>query len=335
MPVFGDRFRKYGGATTCYSVEVDSDHQLLIDCGTGALDIPSPETAHRFSILITHMHWDHTLALPFFAPLYQPDHHFDFYGRDVEGLTIEEAIDHVMQPPWFPIHFTDTPASKAYFNLGSGPFTVGDIRVTTARLNHPSGVTAYRLDRGSASLVVATDNEHGDPESDRRLLTLGVGDTKVPVDVDRLHNEFVVAARAGDREAAHPAVRARDPRQIDAEPRCRSGNTALAEQHENGARVVCALGAFAIDVDGEGDPISEASQHLLDQRSEEVGDSQTPVIHVHLDIGIEHLCVRRDSSTRNQQQSLALLAFGVEVASDPLDAGWEGRHAGHRSECVR
>ncbi len=190
VPVFGDRFRKYGGATTCFSVEVDSEHQLLIDCGTGALDIPNPEAAHRFSVLITHMHWDHTLALPFFAPLYQADHHFDFYGRDVEGLTIEEAIDHVMQPPWFPIHFTDTPASKAYFNLGSGPFTVGDIRVTTARLNHPSGVTAYRLDRGSASLVVATDNEHGDPESDRRLLTLADGADVLVYDAQYLPNEY-------------------------------------------------------------------------------------------------------------------------------------------------
>lgn len=190
VPVSGDRFRRYGGGTTCYSVAVDDDHQLLIDCGTGALDIPSPDRSHRFSVLITHMHWDHTLALPFFKPLYEADHHFDFYGHEVEGLTIEQAIDHVMQPPWFPIHFVDTPASKSYFNVGNSSFEIGDITVTTTRLHHPSGVTAYRLDRNGASLVVATDNEHGDPESDARLLALAEGSDVLVYDAQYLPDEY-------------------------------------------------------------------------------------------------------------------------------------------------
>lgn len=191
VPVFGDQFRRYGGGTTCYAVEVEPGHQLLIDCGTGALNMPEPEERHQFSVMITHMHWDHTLALPFFKPLYNPSNHFDFYGREVEGMTIEEAIDHVMQPPWFPIHFIDTPASKTYHNVDDTPFTVGDITVNTALLNHPSGVTAYRLDRGGASLVVATDNEHGDPESDKRLLALAEGADVLIYDAQYLPDEYV------------------------------------------------------------------------------------------------------------------------------------------------
>ena len=191
VPVFGDQFRRYGGGTTCYSIEVDADHQLLVDCGTGALDMPNSDKAHTFSVLITHMHWDHTLALPFFRPLYEADHHFDFYGREVEGLTIEEAIDHVMQPPWFPIHFVDTPASKAYHNVADEPFEVGDITVTTARLSHPSGVTAYRLDRDGSSIVIATDSEHGDPESDRKLLELAEGADVLVYDAQYLPEEYV------------------------------------------------------------------------------------------------------------------------------------------------
>lgn len=192
VPVFGDQFRKYGGGTTCYSIDVDGDHRMLIDCGTGALNMP--EFAHgsmRFSVLITHMHWDHTLALPFFKPLYDPSNEFHFYGREVEHLTIEEAIDHVMQPPWFPIHFTDTPAVKKYHNVDESDFMVGDIEVRTTRLHHPSGVTAYRLDRGGASLVVATDNEHGDPEADKRLLQLADGADVLIYDAQYLPDEYV------------------------------------------------------------------------------------------------------------------------------------------------
>lgn len=191
VPVSGDQFRRYGGGTTCYSVEVSPNHELLIDCGTGALSMPNfSDGSRQFSILITHMHWDHTLALPFFKPLYDASNHFDFYGREVEHLTIEEAIDHVMQPPWFPIHFFDTPASKTYHHLDDTPFDVEDIRVTTTRLNHPSGVTAYRLDRGDSSLVVATDNEHGDPESDRRLLELADGADVLIYDAQYLPDEY-------------------------------------------------------------------------------------------------------------------------------------------------
>jgi phosphoribosyl 1,2-cyclic phosphodiesterase len=192
VPVFGDQFRRYGGGTTCYSIEVGSDHQLLIDCGTGALDMPPfAHGSMRFSILITHMHWDHTLALPFFKPLYDSTNDFHFYGREVEHLTIEQAIDHVMQPPWFPIHFTDTPAAKTYHHVDEEAFDVGDIRVTTTRLNHPSGVTAYRLDRDGSSVVIATDNEHGDPESDRRLLQIAEGADTLFYDAQYLPDEYV------------------------------------------------------------------------------------------------------------------------------------------------
>lgn len=191
VPVFGDQFRRYGGATTCYSIDVAPAHQLLIDCGTGALNIP--DFTHgdiRFSVLITHMHWDHTLGLPFFKPLYDASNDFHFYGREVEHLTIEEAIDHVMRPPWFPIHFTATPAAKTYHNVDESAFDVGDIRVTTARLNHPSGITAYRLDRDGSSLVIATDNEHGDPESDARLLKLAAGADVLVYDAQYLPDEY-------------------------------------------------------------------------------------------------------------------------------------------------
>ncbi|GIU91484.1 MAG: MBL fold metallo-hydrolase [Acidimicrobiia bacterium] len=178
MPVSGPGFRRYGGATTCYEVAVDERHRLLIDAGTGILslgmELPTFDDL-EFTVLITHLHWDHTLGLPFFEPLYRPTNRFTFYGHPTMGMTIEQAIDAVMRPPWFPVAFTSTPSRKSFVHLDEASFKVADIAVRPVRLNHPQGVTAYRLERDGKVVVMATDVEHGEPESDEALTALARG----------------------------------------------------------------------------------------------------------------------------------------------------------------
>ncbi|MGF1667595.1 MAG: MBL fold metallo-hydrolase, partial [Acidimicrobiia bacterium] len=61
VPVSGPLFHGYGGATTCFEIELSESHRLLIDAGTGALAIPPtlPPGPMRFSVVFTHLHWDH------------------------------------------------------------------------------------------------------------------------------------------------------------------------------------------------------------------------------------------------------------------------------------
>ena len=177
VPVSGPAHHRYGGATTCFEIPVAGDHRLLIDMGTGALKItglPAVEPT-RFSVLLTHLHWDHTLALPFFRALYRADNWFDFYGYGAGGMDIEEALDRVIRPPWFPVNFRSTPAQKRFHTIETGAFAISDIMVSTERLHHPDGVTAYRLTRNGASMVMATDTEHGEPDSDARIRRLARG----------------------------------------------------------------------------------------------------------------------------------------------------------------
>lgn len=177
MPVSGPQFHKYGGATTCFEVQLEEGHRLLIDAGTGALALNSDGEGGptRFSILLTHLHWDHTLALPFFGPLYNPRNCFDFYGNPPDGMGIEDAIDAVMKPPWFPVSFRSAGAEKNFHHLNGAPFSIADIDISHARLFHPQGVTGYRLQRGDSVLVVATDVEHGDATSDQSVRRLAAG----------------------------------------------------------------------------------------------------------------------------------------------------------------
>jgi len=192
VPVSGESFRRYGGATTCFEIPLKEDHRLLIDAGTGALSLNEEplDKAMRFSVLLTHFHWDHTLALPFFKPLYQRGTRVDFYGHRVLGMDIEEAIDTVMRPPWFPVSFRSAACDKHFIHLDGQEIEIEGVRITPVRLNHPQGVTAYRLEREGKTLVVATDVEHGDQASDEELLALARGADLLIYDAQYLPDEY-------------------------------------------------------------------------------------------------------------------------------------------------
>jgi len=129
----------------------------------------------RFSFLITHFHWDHLLGLPFFRPLYQPSSSFDFYATAAEGGSVESGIAGVMEPPLFPVPLRSVLSVMSFIDVPAGSWEIGPITVRTARLHHPQGVNAYRIDFGKHSLVLATDVEAGEPESDRALIELARG----------------------------------------------------------------------------------------------------------------------------------------------------------------
>ncbi len=199
VPVSGPQFHHYGGATTCFEIEHRTDHRVLVDMGTGALNIPAllpDDQPVRFTVFLTHLHWDHVLAIPFFGPLYQPSNEFDFYGHPVMGMSIEEAIDAVMRPPWFPVTFRGSAAKKRFHHLDGEAVVVDDLTVRHTRLHHPGGVTAYRLERRGAAIVIATDVEHGEEASDAELLEFTRGADLLIYDAQYLPQEQA-SIRAG------------------------------------------------------------------------------------------------------------------------------------------
>ena len=163
MPMSGESVRRFGGFTTCYSADVGDGVYLVVDCGTGLerLDssLPKPGSGWEFHILLTHYHFDHLMGLPFFDPLYDERNRFTFYGVPWEGMALEEAVLGGFRPPWFPLALADTPSQKEFVELDGSGFAVRDVRVDTRRLNHPQGVTAYRLAADDAGVVIATDHE--------------------------------------------------------------------------------------------------------------------------------------------------------------------------------
>ena len=184
---------RYGGSTISISARLSEDHYLILDAGTGLRDLQHhlpTDRALTFSFLVTHFHWDHLLGLPFFRPLYQPSSSFYFYATAAEGGTVESGIAGVMEPPLFPVPLRSAPSAMAFLDVPAESWEVGPLTVRSARLHHPQGVNAYRIDHGDRSLVLATDVEAGEPESDRALIELAEGADVLIHDAQYLPDEI-------------------------------------------------------------------------------------------------------------------------------------------------
>ena len=192
-PVAGADFDHYGGLTTCFEIVTGSDRVILVDAGTGIHSLLNSRPADtRYSIFLTHVHWDHIQGLPFFTPLYDPDADIEFYGRPVDGLSIAEAIEGVMKPPFFPVSFLGSASRKRYPDLDGGA-RLGDLAVGWTALYHPSGVTGYRFEKDGRVLVIATDVEAGDADSDRAVRQLAAGADVLVHDAQYLPDEYAAS----------------------------------------------------------------------------------------------------------------------------------------------
>ena len=178
MPVSGDDTTRHGGHTLCIDITAGDGSLVLIDSGTGIARLNREVTREGptdYHVFLTHYHWDHIQGLLFFRPLFDPESHLTFYGHQWDGMSSKEAIEGALRPPWFPISIQDTAAEKAYVTIDESVFEIGDVKITAAPLRHPQGVTAYRIDGPTGSVVVATDCERGEAEADGRLRDLATG----------------------------------------------------------------------------------------------------------------------------------------------------------------
>lgn len=160
VPVEGEKFSIYGGATSCYKIKAGNE-EIYLDAGSGIVSAePSPNS--HITVLLTHMHLDHILGLPFFLALTQKNRPIDIYAEKRSGLLPDEAIDRLISNPFWPIKIRDYPANVNIYVLSERGknFSVGDVTVDFIEGSHPGGSTIYRLTCGGKSLVYATDFEH-------------------------------------------------------------------------------------------------------------------------------------------------------------------------------
>lgn len=160
VPVSGEAYQRYGGASSCVLVRLAGE-QLVLDAGTGLVALPDylrPET-RKFTLLLTHAHADHILGLPVSPLFYDPGIEKDVRAVRRGGLSPQEQACALMHEPLWPAS-TETLRAVSYHDI-EGSFRVGEVAVDAMESDHPGGSTVYRLSAGDRSLVYATDFEHG------------------------------------------------------------------------------------------------------------------------------------------------------------------------------
>ncbi len=172
---------RYGGNTPCLEFRSDAGSLLIVDCGSGMRMLGKalmaefgsrPISAH---VLLSHYHWDHIQGLPFFAPLYSKENHFHFYSYRIPGASVEEALEGQMAYPYFPVDMTAMLARRTFTEIQQAPIQLDDFTITARRVNHPQGCLSFRIENNGKVVHYATDNEPGDPASDRAVLELARG----------------------------------------------------------------------------------------------------------------------------------------------------------------
>jgi phosphoribosyl 1,2-cyclic phosphodiesterase len=155
-----------GGNTSCVALRCGGS-DIILDAGTGLRGLGDSRLAElrgaplSATVLLSHFHWDHIQGLPFFVPAYLPSTKLTIMGTTNGVMSLEETLVHQMQAPVFPVRLDELRAELTLREVRAGePFAVGEATVRAAKLNHPGGVHAYRIEHGGRSVVYATDTEH-------------------------------------------------------------------------------------------------------------------------------------------------------------------------------
>ena len=113
--------------------------------------------------------------------------------------------------PYFPVPFGDLAAATRRCRSRDGePFQVGPMTVRPFPVNHPQGAHGFRIECDGATLVYATDYEHGDPVVDEGMRE-AVRDADVLIsDAQYTPDEYALREGWGHTTWEQAALLARD-----------------------------------------------------------------------------------------------------------------------------
>ncbi len=158
VSVSGKRYEEFGGATSCIRILSGKD-ELYLDAGSGIVS-SAPESDTDITILLTHLHLDHLEGLPMFPAIFHPGRKIRLYGAKREEGTLEELLDRVFSPPFWPLRLRDLPADVEFLELPE-KLSIGNLEVTHMESDHPDGSLVFRIQERDSAFVYATDFEHG------------------------------------------------------------------------------------------------------------------------------------------------------------------------------
>jgi len=159
-PAPGPQFIRYGGHTSCLALSRDGEQPvLLLDAGTGIRNVSRLLDGRPFdgSILLGHLHWDHTQGLPFFRSGDDPAARVDLY-MPAQGDP-EAVLERTMSPPHFPITPAQLRGNWHFHTLEEGQSQIEGFSVSAREVPHKGGRTfGLRVSDGTSTLCYLSDH---------------------------------------------------------------------------------------------------------------------------------------------------------------------------------
>ena len=187
MPASGAKFDAFGGETSCVELRVPledgTERVIVIDAGSGILalgKILEDEGVREIDLVFSHLHYDHIMGFPFFAPVHNPDVRLRIhYGGNEHAPSTNEALEASLQDylrqPFFPVGMDCFRADISTHVLPSEGLAldgVPNLSIEHRALCHPGGATGYRFEHNGSVFAYITDFEHDGSSFDENVLFL-------------------------------------------------------------------------------------------------------------------------------------------------------------------
>jgi phosphoribosyl 1,2-cyclic phosphodiesterase len=163
-PAPGLEFVRYGGHTSCLALYHDGAPlpTLILDAGAGLQAATRLFAGEPFdgTILLTHLHWDHVLGLPFFAAADNVSSHVKVLLPEQEsGADAASVLAQIMSPPFFPVGPTELRGEWDFATVAAGEWALEGFTVRAREIPHKGGRTfGYRISDGHSTLVYMPDH---------------------------------------------------------------------------------------------------------------------------------------------------------------------------------
>lgn len=164
IPTPGPSTVRYGGNTSCVTLEVPGHDLFIFDAGSGIRELGLALLREKrlplsARLLLTHTHWDHIQGFPFFTPAFIPGNTITVYGAPEGEGGVAGALNGQMVHRYFPISLDQLGATLAFQHAAAGQHEIDGLHVTTAPLIHSSACLGYRVEGGGYVVTYLTDAE--------------------------------------------------------------------------------------------------------------------------------------------------------------------------------
>jgi ribonuclease BN (tRNA processing enzyme) len=160
-PVSGLTQGRYGGHTSAVALAHDGAMpSLVLDAGTGLQHLTPllGDAAYQGTLLLGHLHWDHTHGMPFFAAGLRPGHRVEVVIPE-QGADAESVLERAFSPPHFPIRPSDLGPGWSFRGIEPGEHRIEGFTVLALDIPHKGGRTfGYRVSDARSSLAYLSDH---------------------------------------------------------------------------------------------------------------------------------------------------------------------------------